>query len=78
MIIYEITSHTKYDNNSGMPMTKEDLDIVYSYCPNTAGYYFKRYGLKGLKNICLTKWGAERRVGRLNRRLNKLRSADNA
>ena len=66
MIVYHIHSYLKYDNNKGMPMTKEDVDVVYSYCPQTLGYYLKRYGLKGLKNLCLTKRAAERRIKRLN------------
>lgn len=68
MIIYSITTHLRYDDIKGLPMTPADLDVVYSYCPNTSNYYFKRYGLRGLKNLCLTKRGAERRVRRLNKR----------
>lgn len=66
MIIYRINYHLKYDNRSGMPMTREDVDVVYDYYPQTVGYYFKRYGLRDLKNLCFTKRGAERRVRRLN------------
>ncbi len=68
MIIYHITKHTKYDNRKGLPMKPEDLDIVYSYGPNTLSYCFKRYGLwKLLTNFCLTERGAKRRIRRLNR-----------
>ena len=68
MIIYHIFEHTKYDNYEGMPMKPEDLDIVYSYCPNTFWYCFKRYGIRRLiKEFCLTERGAERRIKRLNK-----------